>query len=152
MFDLIYKFLCLCSLWAMRRTGASFRSPQKGKLASSLFPPPSPCPHCQQPWHICGRPAWLVPTTLCPLFSPECIQCPWERRLNTAWRNLHGLLDNLKTWKDSLSLDSRNSSLSSRTGEGKHTMVFSPKILTKSALFLFSFFHMRWSKQSFVWA
>lgn len=31
----------------------------------------------------------------------------------TVWRNLHSLLDNLKTWKDSLSLDSRNSFLSS---------------------------------------
>lgn len=105
-------WLCTVYVWAMWSTGARFTALQKRKLAVWLLPPPSPRVCCQQPWHICACPACLVPTTPLSLFSPECTQRPWERRLNTVWHNLHSLLDNLKTWKDSLSLDSRNSFLS----------------------------------------
>lgn len=108
----------------MWRTGARFTAQQKGKLAAWLLPPPSPCLYCQQLWHICACPACLVPTTLLPLFSPECTQRPWERRLNTVWHNLHSLLDNLKTWKDSLSLDSRNSFLSCSIGKENTRRLF----------------------------
>lgn len=41
-----------------------------------------------------------------------------------VWHNLHSLLDNLKTWKDSLSLDSGNSLLSCSTDRKRTVVIF----------------------------
>lgn len=73
----------------------------------------------------------LLPTTLAHLClsSVPCANYPapivlsWMhptpmgKRLNTVWHNLHSLLDNLKTWKDCPSLDSRNIFLSCIIGK-----------------------------------
>lgn len=71
-----------------------------------------------------------------------------KNSLNRFWSNPHRLLDNLKTWKGSLSLDSVNSFFCLAASQGKHTLVlFSNRAVPLATLQQYCTVHsQRWTK------